>query len=554
VSTSGLLSASSLAPEQRWRLTASLYERAEPLLGSAASLLAILSICWWRTHWAGFAALGCIAIGLTAGLLALRAAFQRAETRHNSVTGQEDSTADGWAGAFAAGATTTGLLWGATSFCVLMPGDDARLQLLVLLAQAAWLGGAAVRNAASPASVTGQVVGTALPTLTGLILLPPSFVHFAAVFVVLQILATFAASHIVGSQIATLMVSAQRLAGAKAQLERLSANDALTCIANRRGFDAALQVEWARAARESADLSLLLLDIDHFVAFNKIYRTLAGDDCLRVIAGHIGDLMRRPADLAARFGGAMFAAILPATSETGARDVAERLRQAIEAVAIPNSGSALRVVTVSVGVASMAPQPGSSPHLLTALADQALYDAKQAGGNRVRGASSRLPLTDWQARPASNATPAGTETETVRSAAAPSSPVAVAEARYPAIPPGLKVLVLEDDAMVSMVLEDMLEDMGCRVLGPFDDPAATIEMIERESPQVGLLDVHLGQGEQPYGIARALAGRGVPFAFVTGHGVAQLPKEFIDRPVLQKPFHLTTMVKLVEQLARSREV
>jgi PleD family two-component response regulator len=264
--------------------------------------------------------------------------------------------------------------------------------------------------------------------------------------------------------------------------------------------------------------------------------------------------MRRPADLAARFGGAMFAAILPATSETGARDVAERLRQAIEAVAIPNSGSALRVVTVSVGVASMAPQPGSSPHLLTALADQALYDAKQAGGNRVRGASSRLPLTDWQARPASNATPAGTETETVRSAAAPSSPVAVAEARYPAIPPGLKVLVLEDDAMVSMVLEDMLEDMGCRVLGPFDDPAATIEMIERESPQVGLLDVHLGQGEQPYGIARALAGRGVPFAFVTGHGVAQLPKEFIDRPVLQKPFHLTTMVKLVEQLARSREV
>jgi diguanylate cyclase (GGDEF)-like protein len=552
VPTSLLLSVSSLAPEQRWRLTASLWERGEPMLGSAAGLLAILCVCWLRTRWAGFAALGCIAVGLTSILLALRAAFHRAEARHNATPGQEERTPDRWAGAFAAGATATGLLWGAISFSVLMRGDDTRLQLLALLAQAAWLGGAAVRNAASPASVTGQVVGTALPAFTGLALLPPSFVDFAAVFLVLQIIATFAASQIVGARIATLMVSGQRLAGANAQLQRLSANDALTSIANRRGFDAALQVEWARAARESADLSLLLIDIDQFVAFNKLYRSLAGDDCLRVVAGHISDLMRRPADLAARFGGAMFAAILPGTSEAGARDVAERLRQTIETVAIPNTGSPLHVVTISVGVASMAPQPGSSSHMLTALADQALYDAKQAGGNRVRGATSRLPLADWHARPAPKAAPT-TGIDTLHPDSAPIARVAIAEKPYPAIPPGLKVLVLEDDAMVSMLLEDMLEDMGCRVMGPFDDVAATMALIEREAPQVGLLDVHLGDGDEPYGVARVLAGRGVPFAFVTGDGAAKLPEEFNGRPILHKPFHLATMVKLVAQLAGACE-
>jgi diguanylate cyclase (GGDEF)-like protein len=552
--TSILLSVSSLAPEQRWRLTSSLYERSEPMLGSAAGLLAILCVCWWRTHWAGFAALGCAEIALSVALLSLRAAFLRADARHKHDEAQTERAADSWAGAFAAGATVTGFFWGAISFCVLMRGDDTRLQLLVLLAQAAWLGGAAVRNAASPASVTGQVVGTTLPTFTGLVLLPPSFIDFAAPFLVLQILATLAASHIAGAQIATLMLSAQRLAGANAQLERLSANDALTSIANRRGFDAALQVESARAARESADLSLLLIDIDHFVAFNKIYRPLAGDDCLRVVAGHVSDLMRRPADLAARFDGATFAAILPGTSEAGARDVAERLRGAIEAAAIVNAGSKLRVVTVSIGVASMAPQPGSSPHTLTALADQALYDAKQAGGNRVRGATSRLPLNDWQARPAQDAGPAA-NIDGVLPGGAPIAPVAaaVADKPSPTIPPGLKVLVLEDDAMVSMLLEDMLEDMGCRVIGPLDAAAATMALIEREAPQVGLLDVHLGAGEKTYGIARVLAGRGIPFAFVTGDGAARLPEEFNDRPLLQKPFQIATMVKLVAQLADARQ-
>ncbi len=543
-----LLSASSLAPEQRWRLTASLYERAEPMLGSAAGMLAILCVCWWQTRWAGFAALSCVAVALTAGFLQLRAAFNRADAHPVSAAEPLAREADGWAAAFAAGATATGLLWGAISFCVLVRHDDARLQLLALLAQAAWLGGAAVRNAASPASVTGQIAGTMLPTFTALLLLPPSFVHLASVFLVVQILATLAASRVAGAQITTLMVAGQRLAGANAQLERLSANDALTSIANRRGFDAALHVEWARAARESADLALLLIDIDHFGTFNKIYRPLAGDDCLRRIAGHVSDLMRRPADLAARFGGATFAAILPGTSEAGARDVAERLRQTIEAVAIPNTGCPLRVVTVSVGVASMAPQPGSLPDTLTALADHALHDAKQAGGNRVRGATSRLPLTDWSVPPAAQAV-AVASVEAVH----PGAAVAVAEKPTQAIPPGLKVLVLEDDAMVAMLLEDMLEDLGCRVIGPFGDTAATMAVFAREAPQVALLDVHLGD-EETFGVARALAFRCVPFAFVTGDSSAKLPAEFDGRPVLQKPFHLANMVKLVAQLARESEI
>ncbi len=534
-----LLSNASLAPEQRARLAAALHKATPPIGEAAVTLLATLIVCGWRSPWPGYVLLG----GLTLAVAAARLFVRRAVFTAGGVT------PDGSAGRFTAGACAAALLWGATSLCVLLRGTDVQLQLLVLMAQAGWLGGAAVRNAASPAAVIGQSLCALLPTLAGLLLARPGFVQATIPFVLLQLAATLGIARFLGGQIMSLMLSEQRLAGANAQLVRLSARDDLTGVANRRGFDIALQVEWGRAAREASDLALLLIDVDYFVAYNKLYRALGGDDCLCRISDLLSDTVRRPTDLAARFGGPMFAALLPGTSEQGARDVAERLRRAVEHAAMPHGGSKLNVVTVSIGVASMAPQPGSDAQLLVTLADRALYDAKHGGRNQVRCAAARLPLDTWHARRPRHPPPA-TRTGADAAPTGESMPIAATQALPAKIPAGLRVLVLEDDKNVSLLLEDMLGELGCRLVGPCDSSAAALSLMQTQAPQVALLDVHLGAGQDGYAVAGALAARQVPFAFVTGDGAARLPEAFADRPVLQKPFHLATMVRMIADLAQ----
>jgi diguanylate cyclase (GGDEF)-like protein len=543
-----LLSSYSLAPEQRWRLVASLYAEVRPLIEGALGLLGVLAICAVRGPWPWFVSLAGIGLLVTALRISLRAAYRR-----RVAPDAAEGSAEVWALRFTAGACATALLWGAASLSVLLWRADPRLQLLVLLAQAGWLGAASVRNAASPAAITGQSLCCLLPTLAGLVLCAPGFVQFAAPFVLLQLGATLAIARFLGEQIVTSVMSEQRLAGANAQLLRLSAHDDLTRIANRRSFDIALQVEWARAARAADDIALLLIDVDHFSAYNKMYRMLAGDDCLRVIAGQLEQAARRPADLVARFGGAMFAALLPGTSEDGARDVAERLRRAVEDAAMPHGASPLRLVTVSIGVASMAPQPGADLQVLITLADRALCDAKQAGRNQVRGAASRLPIGTWHQRRAQRqqkAQPPDSAATEMSGAADGDLMPPVNHAPLPKVPPGLKVLVLEDDRMVALLLEDMLGEIGCSVVGPCDRTEEALALIESQAPQVALLDVHLAPGSDGYAVAAALTARQVPFAFVTGDGGTQIPAEFADRHVLQKPFHLAALVRLLAELAQ----
>jgi diguanylate cyclase (GGDEF)-like protein/PAS domain S-box-containing protein len=140
----------------------------------------------------------------------------------------------------------------------------------------------------------------------------------------------------------------------KRALEAISITDGLTGIANRRRFDEALSQESARHVRSGAELSLILLDIDHFKAFNDNYGHLAGDDCLRQIGRVIADCAARPADLADRYGGEEFACILPETDDTGAVIIAEQIRRGIQALAIPHKGSdAADCVTASLGVVTL---------------------------------------------------------------------------------------------------------------------------------------------------------------------------------------------------------
>jgi len=180
-----------------------------------------------------------------------------------------------------------------------------------------------------------------------------------------------------------LDASRLELARANTELQRLAALDALTGIANRRALDSTLATEWLRAQRDQRPLSLLLCDVDCFKGYNDHYGHPAGDLCLKKVAAVLTEHLKRPADLAARYGGEEFAIVLPDTAADGALALAEACRAHLEGLAIANGAAAGGKVTMSVGVATLIPVVGSAPAQLVALADRALYCAKNSGRNRV---------------------------------------------------------------------------------------------------------------------------------------------------------------------------
>jgi diguanylate cyclase (GGDEF)-like protein len=183
---------------------------------------------------------------------------------------------------------------------------------------------------------------------------------------------------------AELIEATYRLAAAKSELQRLSSLDGLTGITNRRRFDELLAGEWKRGAREGTPLSVILGDIDHFKNYNDRYGHLAGDDCLQRVAIALRDSVSRPGDCVARFGGEEFVAILAATDSTGAQAVAEHMRAAVESLGIDHAASPTASrATVSLGVATMVPTDNTAPEILIAAADEALYESKNGGRNRV---------------------------------------------------------------------------------------------------------------------------------------------------------------------------
>lgn len=168
------------------------------------------------------------------------------------------------------------------------------------------------------------------------------------------------------------------------ELERLSSQDGLTGIANRRIFDEFIGREWSRAERSDTALSLILIDIDHFKTYNDNYGHQGGDDCLRQVAQTLADTVKRPTDLVARYGGEEFAVVMPATDAEGARSIAEALCTGISDLGLPHDHSSTADhVTISLGVASVIPTDGKVEELI-GLADAALYRAKEAGRNQYQ--------------------------------------------------------------------------------------------------------------------------------------------------------------------------
>jgi diguanylate cyclase (GGDEF)-like protein len=168
-------------------------------------------------------------------------------------------------------------------------------------------------------------------------------------------------------------------------LKMLSAIDGLTGIPNRRCFDETLESEWKRARRSQSPLSLLMLDIDFFKAYNDHYGHLEGDNCLRLVARGLASVVRRPADLAARFGGEEFALLLPETYSEGALWTTNRIQEKIRLLEIPHEYSSVsKYVTLSIGAATIIPTDTQIPSDLIKAADTMLYEAKQHGRNQIK--------------------------------------------------------------------------------------------------------------------------------------------------------------------------
>lgn len=168
------------------------------------------------------------------------------------------------------------------------------------------------------------------------------------------------------------------------QQAALANTDGLTSIANRRRFDEVLELEYARFSRTSLPLSLLILDVDHFKAFNDTYGHVAGDETLKSIARILKDELNRASDMPARYGGEEFAGILPDTDHAGAVRVAELIREAVEKLQICHARSPIADhVTVSLGVVTYTGSGCRPSANLISVADQCLYQAKQKGRNRV---------------------------------------------------------------------------------------------------------------------------------------------------------------------------
>lgn len=174
----------------------------------------------------------------------------------------------------------------------------------------------------------------------------------------------------------------RRLTKAQTNLQ-LAYLDALTVLPNRRYYDAFLRKEWKRATRHHYPLSMIMIDIDFFKAYNDNLGHPAGDECLRQVAKTLKRYFRRSGDLIARYGGEEFC-VVAACDETQILLLAEILRDAIEDMKWPHPNSQVsEFVTVSLGVATMIPNESLQSDALVLQADQALYAAKHSGRNQV---------------------------------------------------------------------------------------------------------------------------------------------------------------------------
>ena len=176
----------------------------------------------------------------------------------------------------------------------------------------------------------------------------------------------------------------ERISMMEEEQRRLASVDGLTNIANRRVFDETLSREWDIAIRRGTPIAVFLFDVDYFKRYNDHYGHPAGDECLKAIADLLRSKITRKTDLLARYGGEEFVVVFPDTSEDDVFRLAESIGRAIEELKIEHIKSDVSsFVTISGGIAVLQPDEQSTPGRLTKGADEALYESKKSGRNRV---------------------------------------------------------------------------------------------------------------------------------------------------------------------------
>ncbi|MBU0731197.1 MAG: diguanylate cyclase [Proteobacteria bacterium] len=182
-----------------------------------------------------------------------------------------------------------------------------------------------------------------------------------------------------------LLEVTRQLEEANRTLQRFSYMDGLTSVSNRRYFDDTLKKEWKRAMREKTFISLIMLDIDFFKAYNDYYGHQGGDECLKQVAVMLSDAIKRASDFVARYGWEEFVLVLPNTNLEGAITVAENVKKELAALHLKHERSSVSdQVTVSMGIASSKPGKGSEQDNLVRDADRALYRAKSEGRDQIK--------------------------------------------------------------------------------------------------------------------------------------------------------------------------
>ena len=311
-----------------------------------------------------------------------------------------ERTPERLASAFVAGAALTGAAWGLTTV-VFAPHLSYVHQAFLALTLGGLAAGGLGPMATLPTAFLSFVVPMFLPLVVFMFLqggLLDVATGVMLVMFVAVLLLGYRRTHRISTEslalhldkddlIEHLADANRRLETANQHIAALSRTDELTGLANRRRLRESIDDEWRRARRTARPLSLIVADVDHFKEFNDRHGHLAGDVCLRRLSALLARVARRPGDLVARYGGEEFVVLLPETDAMGAREVAEHLREAVEAAQLEHGGSPVSPwVTVSIGVSTVIPDEGEDERSWMAEADQALYRAKSQGRNRVESA------------------------------------------------------------------------------------------------------------------------------------------------------------------------
>lgn len=285
-----------------------------------------------------------------------------------------------------------GVVWGA-AWLIFMPEADPFYHAFIAMFVMGLSGAGAIGYTSHLAALLAFFVPVVAPGAIGLFVIGGEFDTALGLALVLYTVVLMRALLPVNKSMVdaiesnlNLELEIERRKKVEDKLRQISLQDGLTGLSNRRHFDQVLEDELRRAVRAAYPVSLIMLDIDNFKAFNDTYGHVEGDACLQRISRVLQQAINRPGDLAARYGGEEFAVILSNTEAINAYIIAEAIRDNVTALKIPHEGSEIadfKFVTISAGVASVIPERGSTTPDIVDQADRALYKAKADGKNRV---------------------------------------------------------------------------------------------------------------------------------------------------------------------------